>query len=152
MHPLPLFRYNWKVREEYFERLAALPANELMKPRVGGFGSILRTLAHIVLVEQDWIRRMLEVVVIPHDVNAFATLGKIKQLSDETRSDVESFFSDWDAEKESKFYEEEWEGEIYRLSYPDVTAHTMVHEIHHIGQLSVWLREAGVEPPATDII
>lgn len=152
MHPLPIFRYNWKVREEYFERLAGLPADELMKPRVGGFGSILRTLAHIVLVEQDWIRTVLGVTPIPHNVDAYAMLGQIKQLSDETRADIESFFSDWDTEKGSRLYEEEWEGNKFSHSYTEVAAHVMVHEIHHIGQLSVWLREAGIEPPAADII
>lgn len=30
--------------------------------------------------------------------------------------------------------------------------HVIVHEIHHIGQISVWVRELGYEPVSANLI
>lgn len=50
-----LFHYNWMVRDEWLELLKQLPREELLRSRVGGAGSILYTLFHIVDVEYSWI-------------------------------------------------------------------------------------------------
>jgi len=50
-----LFRYNWQIRDEWFEWCKCLSEEELMKPRTGGVGSILKTLFHIVDVEYSWV-------------------------------------------------------------------------------------------------
>jgi uncharacterized damage-inducible protein DinB len=133
LHPGPLFRYNWQVRQEWFSRLADVPEEELTKPRVGGYGSILRTLCHIVLVEQGWIREMLGIPEVADEEDAFPTLADVVRLSGECRGDVERFVDDWDAGTGAKIFE-------------------TVHEIHHAGQLSVWAREIGIKPPSANVI
>ena len=50
-----LFEYNWQVREDWFTWCETVPEEELLKKRVGGVGSILYTLFHIVDVEYSWI-------------------------------------------------------------------------------------------------
>ncbi len=52
---LKLFQYNWQVRDDWFTLCEDIPDEELLKKRVGGFGSILHTLFHIVDVEYMWI-------------------------------------------------------------------------------------------------
>ena len=52
---LKLFQYNWQVRDDWFTWCEDISAEELVKKRVGGFGSILHTLFHIVDVEYMWI-------------------------------------------------------------------------------------------------
>lgn len=52
---LKLFQYNWQVRDDWFTLCEGIPDEELLKKRVGGFGSILHTLFHIVDVEYMWI-------------------------------------------------------------------------------------------------
>lgn len=37
------FRYNWIVREQWYVWCADLPPEELLRPRTGGVGSILKT-------------------------------------------------------------------------------------------------------------
>lgn len=55
-----LFRYNWQVRDDWFSWCESVPEEELLKPRVGGCGTFLRTLFHIVDVEQAWILQGLQ--------------------------------------------------------------------------------------------
>ncbi len=52
---LKLFQYNWQVRDDWFTFCEDMSDEELLKKRVGGFGSILHTLFHIVDVECMWI-------------------------------------------------------------------------------------------------
>ncbi len=46
-----LFKYNWHVRDEWFNWCKQLTAEDLLLDRVGGVGSILYTLFHIIDVE-----------------------------------------------------------------------------------------------------
>ncbi|GLB61898.1 hypothetical protein NCCP133_40270 [Cytobacillus sp. NCCP-133] len=52
---LSLFRYNWQVRDEWFEWCRRLSPKELKAKRTGGTGSILQTHFHIVDVEYSWV-------------------------------------------------------------------------------------------------
>jgi uncharacterized damage-inducible protein DinB len=44
------------------------------------------------------------------------------------------------------------EGEQETHKYGEVLRHVIVHEIHHIGQLSVWSREIGKKPVTANLI
>lgn len=43
-------------------------------------------------------------------------------------------------------------GTTKSFSYDKVIRHIISHEIHHIGQLSVWSREMGLKPVSSDFI
>ncbi|MER2155759.1 MAG: DinB family protein, partial [Solibacillus sp.] len=53
---LNFFKYNWQVRDEWFDWCSQLSNEELKKERTGGVGSILYTLFHIIDVEYSWLR------------------------------------------------------------------------------------------------
>ncbi|HDR3887496.1 TPA: DinB family protein [Bacillus cereus] len=55
-----LFYYNWQVRDHWFKWCEQLTEEELLRKRVGGVGSILETLFHIVDVEYSWISVLQE--------------------------------------------------------------------------------------------
>ena len=42
-----LFRYNWMVREQWYQWCEDVSEEELLKARIGGVGSILKTLFHV---------------------------------------------------------------------------------------------------------
>jgi uncharacterized damage-inducible protein DinB len=152
LHPGPLFRYNWQVRQEWFRLLADVPEEELAKPRHGGYGSILRTLCHIVLVEQGWIRELLDLPEVPDAEDAYPTLAEVVRLSGECRGDVECFVDQWEAGTGAKIFETVAGERRLRFRYEEVVAHVIAHEIHHAGQLSVWAREIGLKPPSANVI
>jgi uncharacterized damage-inducible protein DinB len=140
-----LFRYNWKVRDEWFQLLKQIPVEELIRERIGGMGSILRTLFHIVDVEQAWI--LLALQQLPgsrSEFEEYKTLDSIKKLSDTCRTGVEKYVGNWSKELEENMLDEYTFGEVMR--------HVIAHEIHHIGQISVWVRELGYDPVSANVI
>jgi uncharacterized damage-inducible protein DinB len=140
-----LFRYNWEVRDEWFELLEQIPEKELKRIRVGGAGSILRTLFHIVDVEQAWILLALQQLPGSHySYDDYNSLDRIKKLSDTCRIDVEKYVLKWSRELEENTLDEYTYGEVMR--------HVITHEIHHIGQLSIWVRELGYAPVSANLI
>ncbi|WP_158289548.1 DinB family protein [Paenibacillus flagellatus] len=152
MNPLPMFRYNWQIRDEWLEGLAALPEEEWTKPRVGGHRTMLRTLAHIVAVEHEWITTVQGVPDVNHDLDDYPTPEAVKRFSDECRPTVESFLLDWGPDKETGTFEASIGGKTVPIKYAEAVGHLIAHEIHHAGQLSVWAREAGMTPPSPDVV
>jgi uncharacterized damage-inducible protein DinB len=142
---LTLFRYNWQVRDEWFDWCAEVPPGELEGQRIGGVGSILRTLFHLVDVEQAWILQGLHGKPEFHyRYEDYASLDAIKSLSNSCRPNIESFVQDWTSELEGRTLDE--------FRYGEVLRHAIVHEIHHMGQLSVWARELGRRPVSANLI
>ncbi|MCC3376331.1 hypothetical protein LKX83_24965 [Cohnella sp. REN36] len=43
-------------------------------------------------------------------------------------------------------------GEWEYFKYGEIMRHVIAHEIHHIGQLSVWAREMGKQPITANLI
>ena len=57
---LEMFLYNWQIRNDWFEWCLELSFEELTKKRIGGMGSILHNLYHVIDCEQLWINQMNE--------------------------------------------------------------------------------------------
>ncbi|MGE5702679.1 MAG: DinB family protein [Clostridia bacterium] len=149
-----LFHYNWQVRDQWFDWCSKLDEKELIRERVGGVGSILRTLYHIVDVEQSWLRALQGIPDYPDDFPAYATLSKIKELSAACRPNLQEFLFDWTAEMDRRIYSgiHPVTKEPFSYRFGEVIRHVIAHEIHHIGQLSVWARELGLEPISPNVI
>jgi uncharacterized damage-inducible protein DinB len=150
---LSFFNYNWLVRDEWFELCSKLPYGELVKERIGGFQSILATLFHIVVVEESWIKDIKGIPVSDYDFNKFQSIEAIKALSDQCKIETGKIVRDWDIGKD---YEPIMcplgDGEMEAFTYGEILRHLIAHEIHHIGQLSVWAREVGIQPPSANLI
>ncbi|GAA0596811.1 hypothetical protein GCM10009001_11170 [Virgibacillus siamensis] len=51
-----------------------------------------------------------------------------------------------------KLIETDFNGETFSFRYGEIMRHVIAHEIHHIGQLSVWSREIGRKPVTANLI
>ena len=151
-----LFKYNWQVRDEWFSWCENVPDDELLKLRIGGFGGILKTLFHIVDVEYSWICDMKGKVpeqVVSGPFESWATLEKVKDLSKLHHKEVKNFVLAWEPYMEDQcFSEVNSNGETETFKYGEIMRHIIAHEIHHIGQLSVWSRELGRQPITANLI
>ena len=148
-----LFEYNWKVRDEWLNYLVQVPKKELIKKRIGGLESIQETLFHIVKVEHNWIRDLKNESIssLTYDAKTY-NLDTLKRISDEFRQEVKGYIDNWDGSKEFKsFHLSVGKNEI-RCTYGEALRHIIAHEIHHIGQLSIWLRELGLPPISSNLI
>ncbi|WP_160032131.1 DinB family protein [Paenibacillus sp. An7] len=140
------FRYNWIVREQWYEWCKDLPEEELLRPRTGGVGSILQTLFHIVDVEWSWIRILQGKPDDQENFDDYATLQKVRELDQRFKPEVEAFVAAWDNSMETRvFYDHRPDGSFDRDAWGEVMRHIIAHQIHHMGQLSVWAREKGIQ-------
>lgn len=148
-----LFRYNWQVRQEWMDWCRQLPTSELTRPRTGGVGSILKTLIHIVDVEHSWL---CDLQGKPDQSELFQTVDSLEQiieLSDRFRPEISRYVSEWTPEMEQQILQAvQKDGSPEQYTYGEVMRHVIAHEIHHMGQLSVWSRELGREPVSANLI
>lgn len=149
-----LFEYNWQVREDWFEWCEDVSEEELLKERTGGVGSILYTLFHIIDVEYSWIRGLKgrEEPEEPHFEN-YASLQSVRDYSKRCRREVETFVKSWTDEMEGKILTGAGpDGKMVSFRHGEVMRHVIAHEIHHIGQLSIWSRELKKKPVTANLI
>ncbi|MCP6683595.1 DinB family protein [Bacillus nakamurai] len=141
-----LFQYNWTVRDEWFTVCEELSREELTKPRTGGMGSILRTLFHIIDVELSWARAILGKDDVSFVESDFTTIQDLRKLSEQYREDVIDAVSG----RGIDLVKPGWMNQTFPKE--DILRHILAHEIHHMGQLSVWAREIGIEPISANVV
>lgn len=144
------FQYNWQVRDEWFEWCKQLTTDELLMNRIGGVGSILYTLFHIIDVEYSWVRAIQGKEDFVVQFSDYNTLEKVKSLSDTFRNDIEEFLQTGSHVLENELVTVPWNEEKFTRS--EILHHIIAHEIHHIGQLSVWARELKLNPVPANFI
>ena len=141
------------VREEWYRWCEELSEEDLLRQRTGGVGSILHTLFHIIDVEWSWIRLLQGEPDFEKRFDHYKSLDLVRKLDAEFRRDVEKFVNNWDESMENKLhYDILPDGRIVNDSWGEVIRHVIAHEIHHIGQLSVWAREEGKKPISANFI
>ena len=141
---MQFFEYNWQVRDEWLEWCKQLPNEELVKERTGGVGSILYTLLHIIDVEYSWVCGIQSKEDVVFEFADYNTLKKVTSLSARLRNEVAGFLNNNIDELSQKIVEVPWDEDQYTVE--EIIHHVIAHEIHHIGQLSVWAREIGLNP------
>ncbi|MFD2443043.1 DinB family protein [Bacillus sp. CGMCC 1.16607] len=148
-----LFRYNWMVRKEWYEWCEEVNEEELLLERTGGVGGILQTLFHIIDVEWSWIRILQGKPDFQENFDEYNSLQKIKELDKKFHTEVEEFVRKWDHSLEGNLLQETLpDGRIVIDTWGEVMRHVIAHEIHHIGQLSVWARELDRRPVSANFI
>ena len=147
-----LFRYNWQVREDWFSWCEQVPIEELLKKRIGGIGGILHTLFHIVDVEWSWIRLLDGKKDFEEPFERYQSLENVRQLSAKFHPEVSSFLQNWTEEQQHQILElPRKDGGTNRFTHGEILRHVIAHEIHHIGQLSVWSRELSLQPVTANL-
>ncbi|MDP4084579.1 MAG: DinB family protein [Bacillota bacterium] len=147
---IKFFEYNWKVRDEWFEWCKQFDTEELLKERKGGVGSILYTLFHITDVEYSWIRGIQGKEDVVFQFKDYNSVGKVKFLSDKLRNEIAEFLKTNFGILKEKVISVSWDEEKYTTD--EILHHIIAHEIHHIGQLSVWSRELDLPPISANFI
>ncbi len=151
---LKLFEYNWQVRNDWFTWCEDLPQEELVRERTGGVGSILYTLFHIVDVEYSWCS-VLQGKPDPQEppFEEYRSLQSVRDLSNRCHEEVETWIRSWTDEMEDlDLTLPNFHGGTSTYKFGEVIRHTAAHEIHHMGQLSIWARELGRAPVTANLI
>ena len=149
---LTMFRYNWQVRDEWLEWCKQLPKDELVRERIGGVRNILHTLYHIVVIEANWILGLQGKTGLRYDFASCDDLDKVVHLSERYRPDIKEFAEALTPETEARVFAGIRNGQPYSFLYGEVVRHVIAHEIHHIGQMSLWAREMGIAPVSANLV
>ena len=145
-----IFQYNWQVRDEWFQCLEAVSSPELIRERNAGVGSIIKTLFHIIDVEYSWIRALQNKSDVNFDVTEYKDIPSLRALSDELRIEIKDYINNWSSESEFEVVTPTWVDRTYYKG--EILRHIIVHEIHHIGQLSIWSKEIGIPVVSSNFI
>jgi uncharacterized damage-inducible protein DinB len=145
-----LFDYNWQVRDDWIEWCKEQSLEELLCKRHGGMGSFLHTLIHIIDVEYSWIRALEGRSDFVLDFRKYETTQKVVELSTSLHREVKYYLNQWTDSMEGEIVTVSWSDVPYKKG--EILRHIIAHEIHHIGQLSVWAREIGKKPVSANLI
>ena len=145
-----LFQYNWQIRDEWFEILEPIAEIELFRERNAGIGSIMKTLFHIIDVEYSWIRAIKNEPDVTFDCEEYKDIKSMRTLSDKLRIEIKELLTNWSMDMEYEMVTPGWDDDFYFKG--EILRHIIVHEIHHIGQLSIWSKEIGIPVISTSFI
>ncbi|WP_079508797.1 DinB family protein [Mesobacillus jeotgali] len=147
---IKFFEYNWQVRDEWFDWCKQLTIEDLLRTRKGGVGNILYTLFHIIDVEYSWIRGIQGKEDVVFQFADYNTLKKVKSLSDKLHTEIVEFLKTNMDDVKEKSVSVPWDEAKYAVN--DILHHIIAHEIHHIGQLSIWSREVELQPVSSNFV
>lgn len=142
-----LFTYNWQVRKDWMEWCEVLSTEELLMPRTGGMKTFIHTLYHVIYCEHIWVSQLLGKEIKVKAMESITTLEEVHAFAEQTRE----LTKEW-LEQEEHFRNQTLT--LRQRSYPHekVIYHILTHEVHHIGQLSIWAREINRVPVNSDLL
>jgi uncharacterized damage-inducible protein DinB len=163
-----LARYNRWFNQRLYAACAQLPDEERQRDRGAFFGSIHRTLNHIVWGDRMWLRRFAA-----QGVDMPALRAEVLELPEGARHET-LLYEDWSAlcvaRDELDAAIEQWVAQMppsFPLSimrygntkgmqreHPawQALTHFFNHQTHHRGQVTALLAQAGIDPGTTDLI
>ena len=165
-------RYNGVFNERLFDACEQLDQDERKRDRGAFFGSIQRTLNHLIVADQIWLQRLrqcaldngfdcqalsLDTLDLPagHALDApvfedwVALRSKRRQLDDA--------ISQWLTEMPAQFPDctmrySNTKGVQRQHPAWNALSHFFNHQTHHRGQVTTLLMQAGVDPGVTDLL
>ncbi|MCY8365835.1 damage-inducible protein DinB, partial [Bacillus spizizenii] len=99
----------------------------------------------------SWVRAIQEKEDIVVQFADYHTLDKVKSLSNTFRTEIIDFLETNADEIKDELVSVPWDKEVL-YTRDEILHHIIVHEIHHIGQLSVWARELKLSPISANFI
>jgi uncharacterized damage-inducible protein DinB len=150
-----LARYNRWMNERLYAVTSELSEEERTKNRGAFFGSIQRTLNHILWGDRIWLARFTEQAFA---VPAFGAemYGDFAELARE-RITTDTAILNWTEELSPEWlagtlaYRAASDGRLRHLAKWIAATHLFQHGTHHRGQVATLLKQAGKDPGVTDL-
>lgn len=142
---------NWRI----YEACAQLVDDERKAPRACFFGSIHRTLNHILLGDRLWLSRLTarESGIGRLDQELYSDFDELRAArvtEDERLIGVVGSYDE--AELAGALSYRSTEGEDKRVPLIQILGHVFNHQTHHRGQVHALLSGTAVAPPSLDLI
>ena len=150
-----LARYGRWMNERMYAAVATLSHDERKRDRDAFFGSIHRTLNHLVWADSIWLSRFTGA---PYAERAYgADLFDAFDALVAAREAVDTAMLDWSGQLQPAWlssmleYRSASDGRARRLPAWVAATHLFNHATHHRGQLTTLMKQAGIDPGVTDL-
>lgn len=153
-HFQTLARYNTLVNQRLYAVCAALPDTEYRKQRFGSFGSIHRTLNHILLGDRIWMERFEGAQTHTPSLSTilYEDFAGLRAAREEEDARIEGFMNGLTGQHLARTVRYvNNAGIAFDDPAPLTMAHMFNHQTHHRGQVHTMLSHAGVQPPSLDM-
>ena len=150
-----LARYNRWMNERLYAAAAQLDAAEHTRDRGAFYGSIDRTLNHILWGDRIWLSRFTGQRFTAPAFGAdmfpdFADLSREREVTDTAMLDwAGALLPAWLAS--TLEYRAASDGKLRQLPAWIAATHLFNHATHHRGQVTTLLKQAGCDPGVTDL-
>ena len=144
-----LLEYNRDVRHRFFDALAKLPWEELVKNREASFHSIRNIFIHTLNATDFWLDFLLKEKLYVHlRFDTYESMEYIEDYMKQVEARLERYTSRLDLQGLNAEYSVKNDaGETITVTAEDVLIHIFEEEVHHRGELIGLLWQMGVEPP-----
>ncbi|MCW4037245.1 MAG: DinB family protein [Candidatus Bathyarchaeota archaeon] len=144
-----LLEYNRDVRHRYFDALAKVPWEELVKNREASFHSIRNIFIHTLNATDFWLDFLLkEKLYVHRRFDTYESMEYIENYMTQVEARLELYTSRLDLQGLNAEYSVKNDaGETFTVTAEDVLIHIFEEEVHHRGELIGLLWQMGVEPP-----
>lgn len=142
------YRMNRNLRTKYLDKLASLPAGELLRDRGSSHPSLLDIFTHIVEGYDFWFSQVLCKTHGPQDERT----GKILQLDEARKLDSEigglavDYVSKLSEKDLDRKIELPWEN-VPAARLGDICWHMVEEELQHRGEINALLWQMDIDPP-----
>ena len=150
-----LARYNRWMNERLYAAVATLPDDERTRDRGAFFGSIQRTLSHLLWADRMWLARFGGP---PYAEPAYgADLYPDFRTLQQDREATDTQILVWAGKVTPAWLESDLrytrkaDGRTVALTGWVAAAHFFNHATHHRGQVTTLMKQAGVDPGVTDL-
>jgi uncharacterized damage-inducible protein DinB len=162
-----LARYNTWMNRRLYAHCAGLSDEERRRDRGAFFGSIHRTLNHLLLADGVWMTRLSGDRERHGARDAAGTLIPIRSLDQELYSDWEQLTREraaadariealidglGEAQVAGTYEYKNFAGKPFVEPMWWSLTHVFNHQTHHRGQVTTMLSQAGIDPGVTDLI
>lgn len=155
-------RYNRWMNDKLYAVAEKLTDAERKEDRGAFFGSIHRTLNHLLLADRVWLGRFTGAVlqegemgpggIRSLDQELYADFAELRRERAKTDDDIDAFVATLTDEKLAGNLRFRRRGAVNELPLWHAVAHVFNHQTHHRGQVTTLLMQAGHDPGVTDLV
>lgn len=155
-------RYNRWMNEKLYAVADKLTDEDRKKDRGAFFGSIHRTLNHLLLADRVWLGRFNEVKleegefgpggIRTLDQELYSDFEELRRERAKTDDEIDAYVATLTAEKLAGNLRFLRRGAVNEFPLWHAVAHVFNHQTHHRGQVTTLLMQTGHDPGSTDLI
>lgn len=160
-----LAEYNQWQNQQLYKAASALSATELAADKGAFFGSILGTFNHLFIGDLIWLKRFAQ--ISPDLAQALQTFPQPSRLNEllytdfqelsQQRFKLDTLIIEWTATLSNALLEQplsykNMAGIAQYKNFFSLLLHFYTHQVHHRGQITTLLSQAGIDFGETDFV